>query len=67
MKKLFFGLACLTLVTVSSCKKCGYCDLPGGQVNGSAYCKGTQPFSGNDYREAQANCQADGGTWVLTK
>ena len=70
MKKVFFALmAAGLLFTASSCKKCGYCQYGNGQGNSSAVCKQNGIFAAvaDDYKQAEANCQANGGVWVLTK
>lgn len=70
MKKLLFALMAVGLMaSASSCKKCGYCDYPGTQSNGSAVCKNSTlgALGGDGYKEAEANCQSQGGSWVLTK
>jgi len=69
MKKLFFALmACGLLVTANSCKKCGYCRDSSGN-NGSAVCRNNTlaPLGVDDYKQAEADCQAANGTWVVTK
>ena len=70
MKKLLFAFMTVGLIaSASSCKKCGYCAYGGSQGNGSAVCQSSSIVPGitSDYKEAQANCSAQGGTWVITK
>jgi hypothetical protein len=69
MKKLLFALMAVGLMaSASSCKKCGYCQYGGGQGNSSAVCRNnTFPGVGDSYKEAEADCQAQGGQWVVTK
>ena len=78
MKKLLFAfMAIATVVSASSCNKCGYCDnsnkpTSGGypQQNGSAVCQTSNPIEaldGNSYKQEKADCSADGGVWVVTK
>lgn len=70
MKKLFFAFTTLALVTsATSCNKCGYCKMA-GQQNGDAVCQTSNPIEsldGESYKQAKADCSADGGTWVITK
>ncbi len=67
MKKLLFALMAISLMaTASSCKKCGYCrDINGNP--GSAVCKGGTfgPLEGDNYKESETNCRAQGGTWIV--
>lgn len=70
MKKILFAFMAVGLMaSASSCNKCGYCNYPGGQSNTSAICQnGTLgPLGGDGYKEAKANCSANGGSWVITK
>lgn len=70
MKKLFFALmACGLLVSANSCKKCGYCQYSNGQGNSSAVCRNNTILAAvvDDYKQAEADCSAQGGTWVVTK
>ena len=67
MKKLLFAFMTIGLIaSASSCKKCGYCRDSNGN-SGSAVCKGgTLGALGADgYKEAETNCHAQGGTWVI--
>lgn len=71
MKKILYVLLAVgALSTASSCKKCGYCkaSAANGGGNGEAVCKDNS-LGGllDNYKEAQAQCDADGGTWVVTK
>ena len=80
MKKLLLAfMAIATVVSASSCNKCGYCDnshkpTNGGYVepNGSAVCQSSTPnpissLDGESYKQVKADCSAQGGTWVITK
>ena len=70
MKKILVALMAVGLMaSASSCKKCGYCQYPGSQGNGSAVCQsGTlSPLGLDGYKEAKATCSSNGGTWVITK
>lgn len=71
MKKLFFVAAAIALVSsVSSCKKCGYCNYGGNNGNSSSVCKNSNPVLAgmiDDYDQAKSDCQAQNGTWVVSK
>ncbi len=70
MKKILFAFVAVGLMaSATSCNKCGYCQYPGGQGNGGAVCQsGTLgPLGADGYKEAKADCAADGGVWVITK
>ncbi len=67
MTKFFFALmACSLLFTANSCKKCGYCRDANGN-NGSAVCKNSTlgALGMDEYKEAETNCHANGGTWIV--
>ena len=67
MKKLLFALMAVgLLLSANSCKKCGYCRDANG-TTGSAVCKNsTESALGiSSYKEAETNCHAGGGTWVV--
>jgi hypothetical protein len=69
MKKLLFALmAGGILFSAASCHKCGYCRYGGSNGNSSSVCQSSSPIPGitSDYKEAQSNCSAQGGTWVVT-
>jgi hypothetical protein len=69
MKKILYLLLVVgAMSSASSCKKCGYCQYPNGGGNSEAVCKDNS-LGGllDNYKEAQAQCDADGGTWVNTK
>ncbi len=69
MKRILFALMAVSmLATATSCKKCGYCKYSNGQGNSSSVCK-ENGFGGllDEYKEAESQCQADNGTWVVTK
>jgi hypothetical protein len=69
MKKLLFLFSSVILLSsLPSCKQCGYCRDSSG-YNGSAVCKESSVLGSvlNNYDEAKANCQAQGGTWTKTK
>jgi hypothetical protein len=68
MKKLLFALMAVGLMaSASSCKKCGHCEYSTGG-NSSAVCKNNQ-LGGllDEYKQAEADCEADGDTWVVHK
>ena len=70
MKKLFYSIvACGLLLSATSCHKCGYCNYGGGQGNGSSVCQSSSLIPGvtSEYDQAKSNCQAQSGTWVVTK
>lgn len=71
MKKILFALMAVGLMaSASSCKKCGYCEYPGGATDPSV-CKDNSlgPISGSydGYAEAQSECDRNGGSWVNSK
>lgn len=66
MKKLLLVVATLSFMAAAqSCKKCGHCQYPNGS-NSSAVCNNStlKMIGVDEYKEAQANCKADGGVWV---
>jgi len=70
MKKLFFALAAVAVMSsVTSCKKCGYCNYGGANGNSSSVCKSGNPvLAGLDsYDQEKSDCQAQNGTWVVSK
>mgnify|MGYP003351989870 CR=1 FL=1 len=70
MKKLLFAFMAIALIgSASSCKKCGYCKYNNGQSNSSAVCKNSTlaAVGADEYQQAEADCQAQGGSWQLTK
>lgn len=69
MKRILFALMAVSmLATATSCKKCGYCKYANNGGNSSSVCKNNQ-LGGllDEYAEAESQCQADGGVWVVTK
>lgn len=71
MKKILFAFMAVGLLfSASSCKKCGYCKDQYGQAgnNSSSVCK-NNTFGGllDEYEQAESQCAADQGTWVVTK
>lgn len=71
MKKILFAfMAAGLIVSASSCKKCGYCDLGNGNTE-STVCKdnslGPVSSSFDGYDQAKGDCERRGGTWVVTK
>jgi len=69
MKKILYVLLAVgALSSASSCKKCGYCQYSNGGGNSSAVCKNNS-LGGllDEYQQAQADCDANGGKWVITK
>ena len=69
-------MAIATVVSASSCNKCGYCDNSNNpsngypQDNGSAVCQSSNPIAsldGESYKQVKADCSAQGGVWVVTK
>lgn len=67
MKKLFFAALCTgMLMSFNSCKKCGYCKYPSGATDAAVCRNSTLNALGIDeYKEAETNCQAAGGTWIV--
>ncbi len=66
MKKVLFALMAVSmLATASSCKKCGYCTLPGGDTEPSVCKSNTASALGvDDYKETQTDCERRGGVWT---
>jgi hypothetical protein len=67
MKRILFALMAISmLATANSCKKCGYCRYSNGSTD-AAVCRNTTATAlGVDgYKEAETNCQANQGTWVV--
>lgn len=66
MKKLFFAVLCAgMLMSFNSCKKCGYCKY--ATYNDDAVCRNTTlgALGVDGYKEAETNCEAAGGTWIV--
>lgn len=70
MKKLFYSIvACGLLLSATSCHKCGYCKYANNGGNSSSTCQSSTLIPGitSEYDQAKADCQAQSGTWVVTK
>lgn len=70
MKKLLFAFAAVALMgSATSCKKCGYCKYSNGGGNSSATCRNSTltAIGVDEYAQAESDCQAQSGTWVITK
>jgi len=68
MKKIFFALmAAGLMISATSCNKCGYCRYSSGS-NSSSVCQTTSLIPGvtSEYKQAQSDCKANGGDWIVT-
>lgn len=68
MKKLFFAFMTVALVaSATSCNKCGHCQYTTGG-NSSATCQSANALTavaGDGYKQAKANCEANGDRWIV--
>ncbi len=68
MKKLFFAfMAAGLMLSAASCNKCGYCKYSSGSNSSSVCQSGTLiPGVTSEYKQAQSDCKANGGSWEVT-
>lgn len=63
MKKVILSLAIVAMgFSFTSCKKCGRCVYPDGDVS-SEVCSSGGAFGKVVYDAAKSDCKSDGGKW----